>query len=85
MCGIIAILSNINIIQNAIDGLTQLQNRGYDSAGVSFISNNKIETYKFASTNKMDSIDKLASVVNTFNSNNIIAHTRWVTHGENGY
>ena len=81
MCGIIAILSNINIIQNALDGLTQLQNRGYDSAGLSFISNNKLETYKFASTNKMDSIDKLASVVNAFNSNNIIAHTRWATHG----
>tara|TARA_B110000211_G_scaffold138215_1_gene158012 strand:- start:1139 stop:2935 length:1797 start_codon:yes stop_codon:yes gene_type:complete len=81
MCGIIAILSNINIIQNALDGLTQLQNRGYDSAGLSFIDNNKLETYKFASTNKMDSIDKLASVVNAFNSNNIIAHTRWATHG----
>ena len=46
MCGIIAIIGefNINII---IDCLSKLQNRGYDSAGISIIDNtNKISTYK---------------------------------------
>ena len=34
MCGIIAILSNKNIYDYIIYGLTQLQNRGYDSTGL---------------------------------------------------
>ena len=37
MCGIYGILTNgvnINIIRFILDGLVQLQNRGYDSAGI---------------------------------------------------
>ena len=41
MCGIISILTNnnnIDIQSILINGLYQLQNRGYDSAGIGFIS-----------------------------------------------
>ena len=54
MCGIIAILAkgNINIIDVMITGLKQLQNRGYDSAGISFYNKDTFENIKFASKNK---------------------------------
>jgi glucosamine--fructose-6-phosphate aminotransferase (isomerizing) len=84
MCGIIGYLNNkkecFNILFN---GLVQLQNRGYDSAGITTIdcSNNFITT-KFASTERDDSLD-LLKVTNINHKNNIIGigHTRWATHG----
>jgi glucosamine 6-phosphate synthetase-like amidotransferase/phosphosugar isomerase protein len=53
MCGIFGIVlnTNENIYNLIINGLVQLQNRGYDSAGLSVINNEKIEIYKYASTN----------------------------------
>ena len=45
MCGIFGIVlnnNNENIYNLIINGLIQLQNRGYDSAGICMIKNNKI-------------------------------------------
>ena len=87
MCGINAIvaLKNNNIIDFLLNSLKQLQNRGYDSAGISIINNNKFSTIKYASTNKEDSIVKLENNINLINTSpdiNIgMAHTRWATHG----
>jgi len=39
MCGIVGIVSNLSVTQALIDGLTRLEYRGYDSAGVACISN----------------------------------------------
>ena len=43
MCGIVAAISTKNIINNLIDGLKKLEYRGYDSAGVATIKEEKIE------------------------------------------
>ena len=46
MCGIFGIVLNNNndyIYDLIINGLLQLQNRGYDSAGICVIKNNKFE------------------------------------------
>lgn len=59
MCGIIGYLGNENANQFVIEGLTLLQNRGYDSVGISSILNNELQTIKFASTNTYNSIDLL--------------------------
>jgi len=62
MCGIFGILNSIqkdNIYNIIIDGLIQLQNRGYDSSGLCTLNNNNFEIHKYASTNEMSSIDKL--------------------------
>jgi glucosamine--fructose-6-phosphate aminotransferase (isomerizing) len=84
MCGIIALLSlNDNQTKNIlINGLKQLQNRGYDSAGVCTIGPTNFSLSKFASTNELDSIKKLEININKLENSNIgIAHTRWATHG----
>lgn len=85
MCGIFGIVINNcdNIYNLIINGLTQLQNRGYDSAGLSVIHNNSFSVHKYASTNKIDALDKL-SLLNLEQSKEInigIGHNRWATHG----
>ena len=96
MCGIFGIIlnSNENIYQLTLNGLKQLQNRGYDSAGLSVFksdidkeltTNKTLHIYKYASTNEENALDKLEklslvpSEEETIHS--VIGHNRWATHG----
>ena len=88
MCGIFGIVlnnNNENIYNLIINGLIQLQNRGYDSAGLCAIKNNKFEVNKCASTNKLNALDKLMNMIDIKESkDNVcigIGHNRWATHG----
>ena len=88
MCGIFGIIINNkseNIYHLIINGLKQLQNRGYDSAGIALIINNKINISKFASCEYEDALLKLEKTINNFKQlENIysgIGHNRWATHG----
>lgn len=88
MCGIFGIVlnnNNENICTLIINGLIQLQNRGYDSAGVCVIKNNKFEVNKCASTNKLNALDKLMIMKNIkelkYNTYIGMGHNRWATHG----
>lgn len=94
MCGIFAVLrkaySDERIFEILKDGMLLLQNRGYDSIGISALvdfNTRKEETHHFvwkkASSKDvyaMDSFQKLCfSDADSYD--NVIAHTRWATHG----
>jgi len=81
MCGIIGFIGFNPAHFFIINGLIQLQNRGYDSAGISTLSkNNKYSIFKYASKNNNNAINLLKQ--NKFNDDSIgIGHTRWATHG----
>jgi glucosamine--fructose-6-phosphate aminotransferase (isomerizing) len=88
MCGIFGIIinnTNENIYELIINGLKQLQNRGYDSAGISFINCSNICVNKYASTNDEDALIKLEkqskNLKNNLQINIGIGHNRWATHG----
>ena len=59
MCGIIGLLSNDAVIEFLIKGLQQLQNRGYDSAGIAGFSDNSIVYKKYASVDNINALEKL--------------------------
>jgi glucosamine--fructose-6-phosphate aminotransferase (isomerizing) len=86
MCGIFGVVlnnTNENIYNLIINGLVQLQNRGYDSAGISAIKNGSIEIHKFASDNNESALQKLKNL-NLKKNNEVqigIGHNRWATHG----
>ena len=80
MCGIVGIISQKNIVKNVLEGLKKLEYRGYDSAGISIIHENKIQTIK--KEGKIKNLDKAISQNKNFDANIAIGHTRWATHGK---
>lgn len=82
MCGITIFVSkkNKNVISNILDSLNQLQNRGYDSAGIAYIDN-EWKINKYASSSNIDGLKELSKNVSNINSSLSIGHTRWATHG----
>lgn len=84
MCGIIGYLGNDSFITYVLSGLKLLQNRGYDSVGISCVQTGEIYTEKYASSHTCDSLEKLDSKVSSIDQPWPycgIGHTRWATHG----
>ena len=78
MCGIVGAVANRNVVSTLIEGLSRLEYRGYDSAGVAVLSNGAIERVRAVGrvsnmTEKAETA-KLSGQVG-------IGHTRWATHG----
>lgn len=88
-CGIVGVVGKSeNASEFLLEGLTILQNRGYDSAGMSTQKFSEdepapITTTKYASVaNTADSIHLLRKSQGKHEGNSVgIAHTRWATHG----
>ena len=82
MCGIVGYLGNENYSNYIINGLKLLQNRGYDSAGLSYLYEGSLKTHKYASTDNNNSIKLLEDSIDLHEKSHLaIGHTRWATHG----
>lgn len=79
MCGIVGYIGEKKAFPILLTGLTALEYRGYDSAGIASIEDNKICVMKdkgrVANLNNIRGINKLSGTIG-------IAHTRWATHGK---
>ena len=79
MCGIVGYVGTKVATPILIKGLTSLEYRGYDSAGLASIENGKICVLKDKGRVKnlsgLEGIESLAGTIG-------IAHTRWATHGK---
>lgn len=79
MCGIAGYIGkNNNAIKVVMDGLKALEYRGYDSAGIAYTYDNKLNIIK-----EKGRIANLEKNINLDTKSNLaIGHTRWATHGE---
>ncbi len=78
MCGIVGYLGKKEAKDVIIKGLKRLEYRGYDSAGISTLQNNKLEITK--TQGKV--ADLTASMADNSHLGGLgIGHTRWATHG----
>jgi glucosamine--fructose-6-phosphate aminotransferase (isomerizing) len=78
MCGIVGYIGERNCISILIDGLKRLEYRGYDSAGIGFLSNGSSHVIK--SKGKVSLLEEKMNS-HAFNTSLGIGHTRWATHG----
>ncbi len=78
MCGIVGYIGEKNCLPILLNGLRRLEYRGYDSAGISFLADNKSILIK--QKGKVSVLQQKLSG-QKFNSTIGIGHTRWATHG----
>ena len=76
MCGIVGYIGKNKCQEVLINGLKELEYRGYDSAGLAYVFNDKLII-----TKKKGKIIELEKALENHYSNLGIGHTRWATHG----
>ena len=79
MCGIVGYAGSENVSENILSGLSKLEYRGYDSAGIAMPIDNGIYIKK--SKGALASLRELLAKDSIPDSRCGIGHTRWATHG----
>lgn len=80
MCGIVGYKGKRNVKEVLLNGLETLEYRGYDSAGIAVLDNNKIRIVK--SVGKIENLREKSKRYDFDKATCGIAHTRWATHGK---
>ena len=80
MCGIVGYIGTNQAASILLDGLSKLEYRGYDSAGIAVYDGEKIEMVK--SKGRLKVLSELTHDGATLPGTLGIGHTRWATHGE---
>ena len=78
MCGIVGAVANRSVVSTLIEGLSRLEYRGYDSAGIAVLNGHGIE--------RVRAVGRVAAMTEKAEATKItghvgIGHTRWATHG----
>ena len=80
MCGIVGYVGRKQAAPILLDGLSKLEYRGYDSAGMAVFDGKKINIKK--ATGRLKVLSELTHEGETMPGTIGIGHTRWATHGE---
>ncbi|MBU1659188.1 glutamine--fructose-6-phosphate transaminase (isomerizing) [bacterium] len=80
MCGIVGYLGKKNTKEILLEGLKELEYRGYDSAGIAILQENGFNSFK--AVGKLVNLEEKTKdfITDTFAAG--IGHTRWATHGK---
>ena len=82
MCGIVGYIGFREAWPIVLKGLQRLEYRGYDSAGIALINNNKLNIYKKAGkVAALEEFSKAKDLAGTVG----MGHTRWATHGSDDH
>ena len=80
MCGIVGFVGTDKVKEVLLDGLKELEYRGYDSAGIAVLQGDDFSSYK-----AVGKLDNLVQKTTDFTPSGFaigIGHTRWATHGK---
>ncbi len=79
MCGIVGYVGQRNVVPIILEGLRRLEYRGYDSAGLVYVHQGKLEKYR--AQGKLLRLEERLDAVRNLDSHIGLGHTRWATHG----
>ncbi len=80
MCGIVGYIGRREIKSRLIEGLRELEYRGYDSAGIAVMQRGRIDSFK--AVGKLSNLEEKTNSYATDGLGVGIGHTRWATHGK---
>lgn len=81
MCGIVGFTGDLQAAPVLLDGLSKLEYRGYDSAGIA-VRDGEGETAVVKAKGKLEVLKKMTNNGDAVKGSCGIGHTRWATHGE---
>ena len=80
MCGIVGYIGKKEKKEILLDGLQELEYRGYDSAGIAIIKDDKLHHFK--AIGKLQNLREKTKDYTSSGFGVSIGHTRWATHGK---